>query len=768
MKSSRPQLALLGAATMVFELLWARQLAAVLGSDLEGAAIAVGLFLLGIAAGQVFATTGVGNGLTVDSWSRLAILGCALSEGWCRWILPIISDGLQSLATAEVRILLSLPLVIASIPLGGAVTAAFRSDPQQSPAQRSGWGFAALDAGSAAGALATPLVLLPVLGPDGALIVGFLFLLGAAWERTPAPSAPAVSSGELARPALIAFVVGCISMALQMVWVRLLGEVLGSSLLVLGGASASALAGGALAGALLVRWRKRLGVGGTSTVAVGLWFTSQGLSLLSLAKAPVVVVAVLLALGAEPGLGATLLKLALVSLVIVPPAFFGGLILPALAAAEGEKGDLATGVGILQGMWLVGGTAGALTVGLWAVPALGASWVLLLAAAATVSLVGLLPSEPGAGRIWLPGRGKGTVAQRWLSAGVLLGVILGLSGWRAWDDHLLAAGVFNWSRIDISAGESLKEWRRREILYSGEGRLARVQIERDRQQNTCYMRVGGRVEGSVPIDPEAPSLADLPTEILLGLLPSVAGDGRGSLAVVGLGGGTTVATATAAWDGEITVCEIEEEVARALASEGGAEAFPWEHQRIFGEDARVDWQFEDARGFFQSEERLWNAIVCQPSEPWLPFASPLFTSDFHRLLARRLAPDGVVVQWLQLYLIGEKEMAAVLSSFREHLGPVTLYHPPGTGEVILVGSAGAEVGREISPKVAMLWQRAGLGPVPLPLLDDAGIGRWLEGIPGSSGDLRSRLEFRLPLLADGGQDQSARIIMTLREASLNR
>ena len=754
MISSRSQLALLGGATMVLELLWARQLSTILGSDLDGAAVAVGLFLLGIATGQVIATSGRGSRLDVSLWARLAVVGSVASECWCRWILPAVSDGLEALAHVEVRLLLSLPLVLAAIPLGAAVTAAFRSEPGRAPAERSGWGFAALDAGSAAGALATPLLLLPILGPNGALAVAFLFLVGAGWESSGGQVTSSRTPGKLGTPALIAFTVGSISMALQMVWVRLLGEMLGSSLLILGTASASALLGGAVAGLLLVRWRGRFGLHGATTSALGLWFAAQGLSLLLLAVAPTVVVSSLVALGSEPGITATFLKLTMVSMVIIPPALFGGLILPALVADEGEDGDLATGVGLLSGALLLGGTVGALAAGLWAVPSFGSGTV-LAASAVLTGLRGILA-------------GRATPAHRLAALGLLFGVILGGIGMRTWDERLLAAGVFHWSRVDIAAGESIDQWRRREILYSGEGRLARVQIERDREQNTSYMRVGGRIEGSVPIDRSSPSLADLPTEILLGLLPTVAGGQEGSLLVVGLGGGTTVATALECWRGEVTVCEIEEEVARALASEAGAQAFPLEHQRIFGDEGGPLWRFEDARALFQRDETLWDAVVCQPSEPWLPFSAPLFTPEFHQLLARRLASDGVVVQWLQLYRIGEKELAAILSSFRDHLGPVSLYHPPGTGEVIVVGGGGRGVNRSACPEAAELWQRAGVGPLPLPLLDDDGVGRWLEGATGESGDLRSRLEFRLPLLADGGEDNSSRILMTLREASLNR
>jgi len=243
------------------------------------------------------------------------------------------------------------------------------------------------------------------------------------------------------------------------------------------------------------------------------------------------------------------------------------------------------------------------------------------------------------------------------------------------------------------------------------------------------------------------------------------------LLVIGLGGGTTVTVAAEGWDGEVTVLEVEPEVARALASDAGRRAFPREHERLFGTGgARPTLVFEDARAYLARETQRWDGIVCQPSEPWLPWSAPLFTADFYRRVRDRLSPGGVAIHWVQLYEIGVREFAAIVRAFRDAFPDARLYHPPGTGEVVLVGGGTPRgPGRAPPPRadaIAAAWERVGRGPFPAPLVGPDALGRWLalEG-GGRQGNLRSRLEFRLPLLGDRGVDRSGAILRSLREAA---
>ena len=750
-------LALVGAATMLLEILVARQLGTILGSTLDGVALAVNVALVGFAIGQVAAARVRERRSLASTWCRIALVGCIAASLWIGILLPVIAEGSWFISTLWGKICVSLPLLCGSIPLGAAVTTSFRASVDEVISRSSG-GITALDLGSAFGALATPLLLLPLAGELGTLLTGLLLLGLASFVPTRSvrtESEVVRKDRRVSRRAILsAFWVGVIAFGLQLGWVRVLGEVLGSSLLVFGIASGMWLIGGAAGASLMPQLRLSLGVSRLRRVAWSSWLISQGISLLLIAFSPYLYLHFVSLVGETPGSSLPVAKALLLFVVLGLPGFCSGLIVPALLVDHGEKGRLDRGAGILQGANLVGSMVGASIAAFWIIPSHGPLFLFLLCGVGTVA-AGIPALRKGS---------RGGAASSFLCGGLLLAAAT-----QFWDPDLLGAGVFQWSRAEIVQGSALPGWQQREILDTFEGRLSRVQIERDLQQNTSYLRVGGRIEGSVPIDPAAPSMADLPTEVLLGLLPTWIGPGEGNLLVIGLGGGTTVATAVDTWSGKLIVVEIEPAVKEALLSDAGRVAFPAEHQALFGLKA-PSILLEDARAFLARDDRLWEAIVIQPSEPWLPWSAPLFTPKFHRLLSRRLAPEGVAVQWLQLYRIGVAEFAAIVSSFREELGPVQVWHPPGTGEILLVAGKTEPAGQNRRESVEKAWSRVAAGALPVePWLDDRAVERWLyQAGGGDRTQLRARLEHRLPLLGEGGRDLSGELLRSLQESLQNQ
>lgn len=746
-------LALVGTATMMLEILLARKLGTALGSALDGVALAVAVALAGFAIGQILSASAKERRSVPSTWCRIALLGCVAAVVWVGYLLPMMIEGSEFVSTMLGKIVVSLPLLCASVPLGAAVTTAFRSRASE-VIQRSSTGIAAIDLGSALGAVLTPMLLLPLLGVSGTLWMSLL-LLGIAsmpFDRVAPTESEVIREDRRVslRSILMASWVGFISLALQLGWVRVLGEVLGSSLLVFGISTGVSLLGAASGALLMPELRKKFGEARYLRVAWSSWLISQGLSLLLISWSPYFYLAIVRFVGENSGVTLMVSKSLLLLGILGLPGFCCGLILPCLMVSHGELGRLDRGAGFLQGFNLIGSMVGAIFAAFWIIPEHGTLWLFTFCGVAT--LVGGLPMLRS---------GQGGAVSSYLCGALLLA-----SASQFWDSALLGAGVFQWSRSEIIDETALAAWREREILVTVDGRLGTVQIERDYRQNTNYLRVGGRIEGSVALDPARASMADLPTGILLGLLPTMVGPGKGDLFVIGLGGGTTVATAVSTWSGKIVVSEIEPAVKDVLLSEAGEAAFPIEHRALRGMSS-PSIRIQDARALLARDPRLWNAIVIQPSEPWLPWSAPLFSPDFHQLLRRRLAADAVVIQWLQLYRIGIPEFAAILSSFRQALGPVQIWRPAGTGEVILVAGNPSPVASDRSGAIAEVWQRVG-SSVELPQqpwLEDRAVGHWLSQAGG--GDLqhlRERLEHRLPLLGESGGDHSSTLLRMLEEA----
>lgn len=783
--SSEPQrrdngaegLFLLGAAIMVLELLWVRQWARVLGSDLDGVAVVLSAFLVGSGVGCL-----VSGRLhwSPRRWLVLSVIGAAFTTAWGESWLPAWSDGWSSLASLPVRLIVSAPIVLTALCLSATIPAWFRV--QQSVAahgvySRAGVWTAALDIGSALGAVATPLALLPIVGAWGAGGCALLLLAGAVALPHGTAARPSRDGGSTTQPPrqsrvgqrrfLVAGLVGLIAFALQVVWTRLLGEVLGTSVLILGCAAAAGLLGGAVGCRALPWLAQRASRESILWSTWAAWLATQALSALWIAWLPELYLRIAANAGTDGSV--TVAKALLVAVALLPPAMTSGFLIPALAAGWSRDFEqLAEQTGTAQGAGFLGGGAGALCAGLWWVPTWGSGVTLALISALTLAGAALLTSVVGRARLLRPVS--------------LLSLLLALGGGigaaAKWDDELLGAGVFQWARVDVVSGRALESWREREVLYSGEGNLARVSIERVSRTNTSFLRVGGRVEGSVPIVEGEPSHADLPTELLLGVLPALECGVGGRTLVIGVGGGTTVAATVEATRGAVTALEVEGEVLAALRSPAGAECFPWEHRRLF-EAATTPLEglqtptliVEDARAYLHRSAALWDAIVCQPSEPWLPWSAPLFTPDFYRLVSTRLTPGGVAVHWVQLYRIGLEEFAAIVGAFRQAFPRVRVFHGPDTGEVVLVGG-GTEISSAVwqqrwnAPGVAACRARIGWGDhPPAPIIAGKRLDDWLAARGGTGGgEMQARLEFQLPLVGDRGEDRSGEILKSLRSA----
>ncbi len=67
---------------------------------------------------------------------------------------------------------------------------------------------------------------------------------------------------------------------------------------------------------------------------------------------------------------------------------------------------------------------------------------------------------------------------------------------------------------------------------------------------------------------------------------------------------------------------------------------------------------EDAKTFFATHRKRYDIIVSEPSNPWVSGVSSLFSVEFYRDIKPFLEPNGLFVQWLQIY---ETDLTTVAS-----------------------------------------------------------------------------------------------------------
>jgi spermidine synthase len=239
-----------GAAGLVYEVLWARQLALLFGSTALAQTLVLSVFLGGLSSGSFFLGRRADRSPSAPRlYARLewgvALLGLAAP------LLLRMGGGSGSLAVAA--------LLAQAFLMGGTIPALCRAAGGESQGSV-GRVYAANSAGAVLGCLGAGFLLIPALGLDVSFAAAAaLNLLGGlgAWRLAPAPAAPSGKRAASAEPALTPSLVRCavflsgfVALTYEIAWTRALALVLGSSVYSFAEMLAAFIAGAA-AGSLL-------------------------------------------------------------------------------------------------------------------------------------------------------------------------------------------------------------------------------------------------------------------------------------------------------------------------------------------------------------------------------------------------------------------------------------------------------------------------------------------------------------------------------------
>ncbi len=689
-----------GAASLAYEAVWLRRLGLLLGSSAVAAAVALGAFMGGLALGGALAARWrprrplwayAGLEVFAAAWAVSFPALLAVSEvavealPWSRW-----------LAAGA----LLLPPAMA---LGATWPVLTRVGDLRQAATL----YAANTTGAVVGALGSTFVALPWLGVRGTELAAAglgaaAALVALRWGGAVVGAAPVTEPSGRPAAALLGagFAAGFAALGLEVLWFRLGAVGMGATVQTMGVVLATFLAAHA-AGAWLGRtWPDDAwagvgwGLGALGVLALGgaaLWgWLPYG-------------VAAAWRLGGAGGAWWATAALAAVVMGGAPVA--SGV---AFASAVRCCGRVSTGA--LYAANAAGGVLGAIAGGLWLLPGLEARGaVVALALTAAVA---------------------GSVALRrpWPAlAAVALAVAL-----PAWDARLYAVGVYlRISDFADPSSEAIRSFADEgwDLLLYDHGQTGAVAVGRSRRTGNVWLSVNGKVDASTGVD--------MPTQQLSGALPLRMHGGRArDVLVVGLASGVTAGAVLAEDEvASLTVVELEPAVVAASRLFDHASGAPLD-------DPRTALVIDDARAFLQRADRRYDVIVSEPSNPWISGVSNLFTQEYWALASSRLAPGGVMCQWIQLYGMGPEELAGLVRTFRSVFPDAWLFETVEGADVLLIGGAPhAPAGLPLAPR-----------------LDPAGVAR-LGGEGWLNTDDRPRVEWQAPryLHLDTGPANAARL-----------
>jgi hypothetical protein len=244
------------------------------------------------------------------------------------------------------------------------------------------------------------------------------------------------------------------------------------------------------------------------------------------------------------------------------------------------------------------------------------------------------------------------------------------------DARRLASGVYRYKWAQLSDET--------QILYYRDGKSASISLLA--YGSKLSISTNGKPDASIEMDPGEPPTTDEVTMIMAAALPLAYRPDAKTVANIGLGSGLTTHTLLA--DPAIErVDTIEIERAMVEAARGFGDRVT----RTFT-DPRSQIHLEDAKTFFSLEQHKYDAIVAEPSNPWVSGVASLFSDEFYRTVPNYLTPDGVFVQWLQLYEFNDQLAQSVLKALSRTFSDVAIYNTDNSN-VLIVAKPNGKLGR---------------------------------------------------------------------------
>jgi len=114
-----------------------------------------------------------------------------------------------------------------------------------------------------------------------------------------------------------------------------------------------------------------------------------------------------------------------------------------------------------------------------------------------------------------------------------------------------------------------------------------------------------------------------------------------------------------------------------------AEYFPTNRGVL--DDQRVHPVAMDGRAWIRRIDRHYDVITLEPMPPTFAGMNALYSREFYELAASKLAPGGIVAQWLPLHLVGPSEATALTAAFVETFPDAILWLDPVSAMGILIG-----------------------------------------------------------------------------------
>ncbi|OGW75006.1 MAG: hypothetical protein A2Z72_00590 [Omnitrophica bacterium RBG_13_46_9] len=463
------------------------------------------------------------------------------------------------------------------------------------------------------------------------------------------------------------FVSGFVAMLYEIIWIRLLSMVLGSSAYSFS-LMLAAFISGITIGAFLIS--KRMPDTRATFLFFGLCEIFIGISLIiSLpfyGKLPAIFLKLsnIFSRTPETFLLYSAAKFLLAFMVMLPPTVFLGMTLPLVSKVASHKLEfLGRRIGSVFAFNTSGNIFGALISGLVLLPALGSKLTLELGVAINLCLGIIIISADKPS----PARPKILLATMCCLAFLAYKLTI-----PDWDKTVFNTQLFRYyggksSFAGLIKGRGLAD---AEVLFYKDGLDATVSVLKYKFPKQLTLFVNGKADASTG--------NDMPTQVLCAELPLVLKPDIKDVLVVGLGSGVTCGSALLHPISVLDLVEISPSVVEA-------NKYFVEYNYNALQDDRLNLYIEDARTFIQRNEKKYDLLINEPSNPWMSGVGALFSKEYFSDCLNRLKDGGLMVQWVQTYEMDDATFEMIVRTYASVFPEVLMW---GTGiyDILLIGS----------------------------------------------------------------------------------
>jgi spermidine synthase len=692
-----------GIAALVYQTAWTRQFAIVFGTSELAVATVLAAYMGGLALGAWLAEKflpRVTRPVLTYALLELGIaLGAIVAVPLLLWLAnagllalfggqPAPPDSehagttLFYLVSAFAALALPTTLMGATLPMLARYAVAEESQ----IGRRIGLLYALNTAGAVLGALVTAFLLLPELGLRKTIwfaagLNGLVFLFAAALAQRVPPAGPpkgyaldAAPEPVVTRPRTPVFtrvpavgwvlpmmlLAGAIAFFQEVLWARMLSQVVGSSIYAFGVMVASFLTGiaaGGAVGAALGRTRERAAM----FLAIALLVAALAAALAYLNLEALLPTRAGLLQNVREVAGVALPMNALFSgLLLLPMTLAIGMTYPLAVRVLARDADDAAPASARVYAWnTVGAILGSLAAGFVLIPLLKYEGAIRVAVWASAAL--------GIAALWvlLPLR-------RAVAVGASVAAIVACAFFMPQPPMKLVVT----SPLNVDTGGR--------VLYYDLGRSASVVMLA--QGGGLTLRTNGLPEALMDSPGSVPRFSG---EYWLSPLAVIARPQADDMLIVGFGGGVVVEGVPPSVD-RIDVIELEPKVIEANRRTSTL------RKRDPLADRRVNVILNDARGALTLTEHRYDVIISQPSHPWTAGASHLYTREFMQLAHDHLSPDGVFVQWMNVMFMDEDLLRSLTATLLSVFAEVRVYRPDPETIVFLASDGKLELESQLA------------------------------------------------------------------------